>query len=111
MSIVTAFCQSASSLAAAMLGAEPLTIGGGAAVDSVLAEVSAGREFSAIGMDASTTMTAVVRLVDWLAAYPLPAADYIGKRATARNTTFRVGGIRAGAAFVTVELEDVNEVQ
>ena len=39
MSAVTAFCQSASSLAAAMRGAEQISIGGGTAIDAVLAAI------------------------------------------------------------------------
>ena len=94
-----------------MLGGESLTIGSGAAVNAVLNEISAGREFSGIGMDNSVTLSAVVRLVDWQAAYPLSASSYVGKKASARSTLFRVANVKIGAAFVTVTLEDLSEVQ
>ena len=94
-----------------MLGAEPVAVGGGPAVDAVLGEINAGREFSEIGMDNSVTITAVVRLVDWSASYPLSPSSYVGKRASARSTLFRVSAVRKGAAFVTLELSDLAEVQ
>jgi len=111
MSQVTDFCKSASSLAAAMLGAETLSIGGGPNIDAVLAETSSGREFSGIGMDNQTTLSAVVRLADWVPSYPLVGTAYVGMRGRARGQLFRVGGVKIGAAFVTIMLEDVNEVQ
>lgn len=108
MSALTDFIAAASSQAASVIGTEPITIGNGAAVQAVLAEVTNSREFSEIGMDHVQMLTAQIRSSDWLEQYASAGSAYVGKTATARGQTFRVREVSIGRGFVRIRLENVN---
>lgn len=91
-------------IARSVIGGEAITVSGGSEVSAVLAEVDQSREFESGGFDRDQTLDAVVSVADWIAAYPLADSSYLGKTATARGLTFRVGAIRKGQSFVTIRL-------
>lgn len=108
MSSLTDFAAAQFQRSRAVIGGEPLAIGGGAAVSAVMAEVSNGREYDD-GFDRAQTLDAVVSIGDWSASYPAAAASYLGKTATARGLTFRVATIRKGQSFVVVSLKETSK--
>lgn len=104
MSKLTDFVSSKFALARAIIGGETLTIGDGPALSVVFNELTRTRSLETGGWDQEITLSAVARLSDWSESYPLGIASYFGKTATARGDTFRIGTIRAGQSFVTLEL-------
>lgn len=87
-----------------VIGGESLVIAGGAELSAVLSEVDRARSYETGGWDQTVTLDAVVAESEWSAAYAAGDSTYFGKTATARGQTFRVGGIRRGAGFVTIRL-------
>lgn len=106
MSLLTSFLSYASLQAFDVIGNEPLSINGGAAVNAVMNDVRSSREFAEIGMDTDTLLDCVVRISDWQASYTETGLFYVGKLATARGATFRVDSVSVGASFVTISLKD-----
>ena len=104
MSRLTDFAQSQFRVARAVIGGEALTIAGGTEISAVMSEVDRSRDYNGSGWDAIVALDAVVSASDWEAAYTAGDPTYFGKPATARGQTFRVGGIRHGAGFVTIRL-------
>lgn len=104
MSRLTQFARAGFGQARTVIGGEDLTVSDGTAVSAVLAEVDQSRDYDGKGFDRDQSLTAVVDLAEWAAAYPLADSAYLGKVATARGITWRVGGITSGASFVTLRL-------
>lgn len=107
MSLLTEFTTTVGTLAAAIIGEEPVTIGGGTAVMAVLNEVADSRQFVDIGMDPSVGLTAIIRKAAWAAAgYSSPGSQYVGKLAVTRSLSFRVESVKIGVSFVELALAD-----
>lgn len=104
MSALTNFAKTMFTRARSVIGGEALTVGGGTAVSAVMAEADQSRELEDGGYDRSESLTAVVDLTEWVAAYTLPDSAYLGKTATARGITYRVSGMNRGQGFVRVTL-------
>ncbi len=105
MSRLTDFAGSGFRQARGIIGGEALTVGGGQAVSAVAAEVDQSRDYEGGGgFDRSQSLTVVVSLPEWVAKYPLGDKDYLGKVATARGITWKVGGVVSGTSFVTIRL-------
>lgn len=104
MSRLTDFAASQFAKSRAIIGGEALTVGGGEAVSAVAAEVDQSRDYESGGFDRSQSLTVVVSLPEWVAKYPLGDKDYLGKAATARGITWKVGGVVSGTSFVTIRL-------
>jgi hypothetical protein len=102
MSIVSDFARSCATQAFAMIGEEPVVIGA-TTLQCVLAEVDDAKDFSGGGFEVIKTLQAVCRTAD------MPAASILKKTATARSLTFRVEGVRKGADFTTITLEQVEK--
>lgn len=90
--------------ARAVIGGESLTIGDGDAVSAVFGEISNSREYEDGGFDRMQSLTAVVSIADWQAAYPLASHSYLGKTATARGIVWRVEDVDPGQSFVEIQL-------
>ena len=67
------------------------------------------RTYVDFGHDQQQTLTAVVRLADWLVGYAAPGTPYIGKKAVARGVEFRVETVNIGQAFVTVKFQNTGK--
>ena len=107
MSLLTDFIASAAVAAESIIGAELLTIGGGAAVNAVLNEVTSAKDFTETGFSAGVEFSAVIRRAAWLAAgYSVAGAQYVTKTATARGQTFRVDSVAVGQSFIRVALKE-----
>lgn len=102
MSIVSSFVRSMAEQAFPMLGEESVVIGA-ATLQCVLAEVDDTKDFSTGGFEVVKTLQAVCRTED------MPAASILKKTATARSQTFRVEGVRKGADFTTITLQQVEK--
>jgi hypothetical protein len=102
MSIVSDFARSMASQAFAMIGEEPVTIGG-TTLQCVLAEVDDSKDFSTGGFEVVKRLSAVCRTAD------LPATSVLKKLATARGQSFRVEGVSKGVDFATLTLEQVEK--
>ena len=90
------------SLAAPMIGEEPVVIDG-VTILCVLSEVGSSSEFSEGGFDPSNNLTAVCRTSD------LPVRSIMKKSATARGGNFRVTQVSTGASFATITLETITK--
>ena len=107
MSLLTDFMSTGSVDLQSAIGAEPLTIGGGTAVNAVLNEITSSKEFENTGFIPSAEFSAVVRRSAWIAAgYSTDGKTYAAKIATTRSLTFRVDSVSVGQAFVTVRLKE-----
>jgi hypothetical protein len=106
MSLLTAFCSAASGSAGAIIGFESLTIGAGAAVNSIMSEVSEGSQYEATGYAPESSLECVVRRADWDVSYSADGRQYRKSTATARGKTWSIARIVVGAAFVTVSLSE-----
>jgi hypothetical protein len=104
MSILSDFAANMSRQAFGIIGAQPLTIGGGEAMAGVGALIEDSREYSEVGYEPEVRANVVVRRADFDAVCPLPADQYLGKPATFRGRGFRVSAIRRGETFVDVSL-------
>lgn len=102
MSIVSTFARSMAEQAFPMIGEETVVIGA-TSLSCVLSEVEDSKDFSTGGFEPVKTLQAVCRTAD------LPAAAILKKPATARGITFRVEGVRKGADFTTITLEQVEK--
>lgn len=100
MSIVSDFAAAMHTQAAAMIGAETVTVGADS-ISCVLAEANDAREFSEGGFEPARTLTAVCL------TSALPAASILQKSATARSVSYRVVGVSKGGTFTTLTLEEV----
>jgi len=105
MSILTDFVAAQFQQARTVIGGENLTIDGGTAVSAIFGEADNSREFNGGGFERDQSLSAVVSIADWQAAYPSADKAYLGKDATARGRVWRVGETRSGQGFVTVSLE------
>jgi len=106
MSLLTDFISTAAPQALATIGTEPLSIAGGDAVQAVLAEETASRDFTDVGFSPAASLTAVALVADWSVIYPGSAIFYVGKSAGARGKTFRVGSVDIGREFVKISLTE-----
>lgn len=104
MSSLTNFAASMFTRARSIIGGETVTINGGAALSAVVAETDESREMEAGGFDRDQSVTLTVSVADWSANYPGGAKAWLGKPATCRDRTWRVGSIRDGQSFVTIRL-------
>jgi hypothetical protein len=102
MSIVTDFAIAMHSQAAAMIGAETVTIGE-TSLSCVLAEVDNSREFGNAGFEPQKTLAATCR------TSALPVASLLQKSATARGESFRVTGVNQGGTFTTLTLTQITK--
>ena len=102
MSIVSTFVRAMAEQAFPMLGEEPVVIGA-ATLQCILSEVEDGKDFATGGFEITKRLQAVCRTAD------LPATVILKKTATARGQTFRVEGVRKGADFTTITLEQVEK--
>ena len=102
MSIVSTFVRAMAEQAFPMIGEETVTIGA-TAISCVLAEVDDSKDFASGGFEVAKTLQAVCRTAD------MPSASILKKTATARGIPFRVEGVRKGADFTTITLEQVEK--
>lgn len=104
MSPLQSFIRSAATQAFAVIGAQTLSIAGGAELACVIAEVRDSSELMEYGQDPTSDQSAVVQRDVFDAAYPLASQSYLKKVAVAAGRTMRVSGIDRGRDFVTVHL-------
>lgn len=102
MSIVSTFARAMAEQAMPMIGEETVTIGV-TSLSCVLAETDDSKDYSTGGFEVTKTLQAVCRTAD------MPAASILKKTATARGITFRVEGVRKGADFTAITLEQVEK--
>lgn len=102
MSIVSSFVRAMDKQAFPMIGEESVVIGS-TTLSCVLAEVEDQKDFATGGFEVSKSLTAVCRTAD------LPATAILKKVATARGLSFRVEGVRKGADFTTLTLEEITK--
>lgn len=101
MSIVSDYAAAMHTQAAAMIGAETVTVGSDS-ISCVLAEANDSREFSEGGFEPVRTLTAVCR------TSALPAASVLQKSATARGVAYRILAVSKGGTFTTLTMEEVS---
>jgi len=102
MSIVSEHALSAATRAFAMIGSETVTINS-TAISCVLSEVDETKTFGDTGFEPMKRLQAVCK------TSALPAGVLLKKLATARSQQFRVEGVRSGAVFTTLDLEEVHK--
>lgn len=76
---------------------------GSTTLSCVLAEVNDEKDFATGGFEVSKSLTAVCRTAD------MPTTAILKKVATARGISFRVEGVRKGADFTTLTLEQIEK--
>lgn len=91
-------------LAREVIGGEDIAIDGGTALSAVVAETDESRDIDGQGFDRDQSVTATVSIADWSANYPGGAKAHLGKPATCRSRTWRVGSVAVGQSFVTIRL-------
>lgn len=87
-----------------VIGGESLAINAGTAISAVVAEADESRDMDGQGFDRDQSVTATVSIADWSANYPGGAKAWLGKSATCRERTWRVGSVSVGQSFVTIRL-------
>jgi len=101
---LSSFTAAAHSIASRVIGAEPLTIGGGAAVQGVMNEATFNRDYEQGGFEQSATLDVVISVAAFTTVYPAAVSTYQGEKATARGINWRVSKISKGASFVQISL-------
>lgn len=109
MSALTNFVNANFLAARTVIGGETIAIGDGDAVSGVVSELDTSRDFEVGGFDVEESISVVVRLSDFVAAYPNAVKTYHGKKATVRGNTYRVGSTRVGQHAVTINLISTTE--
>jgi hypothetical protein len=109
MSILSDFISAVAPIARTVIGSETLSIAGGTAIAGTFNEARHSREYEEGGFERDAMMDFVVETATFEATYTAAASAYLGKTATARGATWRVGSVNRGAFFVTVGLVATNK--
>ena len=109
MSLLSDFKAAAHAIFKQVAGTEPVTIGGGTALNGILNESQFSRDYETGGFEQSGTLEFVIDKATFVASYPLLARFYEGKSATARGETWRVQSVNVGLSFVRISLQVPNK--
>ena len=109
MSMLSDFIDTVAPIARTVIGADTLSIGGGASISGIFNEARHSRDYEDGGFERDATMDFVVDVTAFTASYTAVITTYIGKAATARSESWRVASISKGAFFVTVGLISTNK--
>lgn len=102
MSQVTEHALSASNHAFTLIGRETVVIDNNS-ISCILSEIDESKSFTEIGFEPSKKLSAVCKTSD------LPSTTLLKKLVVVRSQTFRVEGLRSGASFTKIDLEEVTK--
>jgi len=111
MSELSDFLSSGFISASATIGTKSLSIDGGDSVDVVSAESTHEREWEGRGYQSDASLTVVCQTPDFDAIYLLDASDYVGMPCTLADNPWKIGTVRRGEYFITIELLSINQAE
>jgi len=111
MSELSDFLEAGFTEASATIGTESLSIDGGDSVDVVKAESTHEREWEGRGYQSDASLSIVCQTSEFEAIYLLDATDYVGKPCTLEDIPWKIGTIKRGDYFMTIELLSLNQAE